>query len=144
MEKVSLRILGILGVLIFVPLFLFTFADPQLIERSGQSFVEWKLQSETDKKIDSIKLPAATKLESLLGAKARQVRVQTQLKLEEVKRQLKTDAPAILAGWEVDSEVIRDKVDQIALIIAEEELVARAVAQEWNGAIQIWVGEEDL
>jgi hypothetical protein len=98
MEKVSLRVLGIFGIAIFVPLFLFTFADPQLIEKSGKSFIEWKLQSETDKKIESIRLPEPTKLESLLGAKAQELRAQAELKIEEVKRQLKADAPAILAA----------------------------------------------
>jgi len=97
MEKVSLRILGILGIVIFVSLFLFTFADPHLIEKSGKSFIDWKLQSETDKKIDSIVLAEPTKFESLLGAKARELRAETELNLEKVKQQLKADAPAILA-----------------------------------------------
>jgi len=57
-----------------------------------------RLQTETDKKIDSISLPEPTKFENLLGAKARELRVQTEQKLEEVKRQLKSDAPAILAA----------------------------------------------
>jgi hypothetical protein len=98
MEKVSLQIFGILGIVIFVPLFLFTFVDPQLIEKSGKSFVQWKLQSATDKKIDSISLPEPTKFESLLGAKAIELRALTELKLEELKRQLKADAPALLAA----------------------------------------------
>lgn len=98
MEKISLRVLGILGIIIFVPLFLFTFTDPQIVEKSGKSFIEWKLQTETDKKIDSISLPEPTKFENLLGAKARELRAQTEQKLEEVKRQLKSDAPTILAA----------------------------------------------
>lgn len=98
MGKISLRILGILGVAIFLPLFMFTFADPQLIENSGKSFIEWKLQSETDKKIDSMSLPEATKFENLLGAKARELRDKTEFQLQEVKRQLKADAPAMLAA----------------------------------------------
>jgi len=98
MKKTSLRVLGIFGSLIFVPLFLLTFADPQLIENSGRSFIEWKLQAETDKKIDSIALPEQTKVESLLGEKAKELRENTETKIEEVKRQLKADAPAILAA----------------------------------------------
>ncbi len=98
MEKVSLRILGVLGAAFFVPLFLLTFADPQLIEKSGKSFIEWKLQSEVNQKIDSISLPKPIKLENLLGAKARELRSKTELELEEVKQQLKADAPAILAA----------------------------------------------
>lgn len=98
MKKISLRLFGLVGTLIFIPLFLFTFADPQLIENSAQSFIKWKLQSETDEKIDSIALPQPTKLENLLGAKARAMRVKTELKLKQVKQQLKADAPAILAA----------------------------------------------
>ena len=98
MKKLSLRVLGIFGALLFVPLFLFTFADPQLIENSGRSFIEWKLHAETDKKIDSIVLPEQTKLESLLGEKAKELREKTATKIEEIKRQLKANAPAILAA----------------------------------------------
>lgn len=97
MKKILLRALGTLGIAIFLPLFFFTFADPQLIENSGKSFVEWKLQSETNQKIDSIRLPEPTNLENLLGAKARELRAQTELQLEKTKQQLKDDAPAILA-----------------------------------------------
>ncbi|WP_444945862.1 hypothetical protein ACJJIP_20055 [Microbulbifer sp. VTAC004] len=98
MEKVSLRIWGLLGVLLFVPLFLFTFAAPHIIEKSGSSFIEWKLKSEADKRIDALRLPAPTKLEGLLGAKAREFRAKTERDLEKVKQQLKEDAPAILAN----------------------------------------------
>lgn len=97
MKKISLRGLGLLGIIIFTPLFLFTFADPQLIEKSGKSFIEWKLQSETDKKIDSVQLPKISKIESLLGNKAKQFRQKTEGKLETLKKQLKADAPALIA-----------------------------------------------
>ncbi|MCO1334577.1 hypothetical protein MO867_09525 [Microbulbifer sp. OS29] len=97
MEKVSLRVWGILGMVLFAPLFLFTFAAPHTIEKSGESFIEWKLKSEADKKIEALRLPAPTKLEGLLGAKAREFRAKTERDLEKVKQQLKTDAPAILA-----------------------------------------------
>ena len=97
MKKILLRALGTLGIAIFLPLFFFTFADPQLVENSGKSFVEWKLQSETNQKIDSIRLPEPTNFENLLGAKARELRAQTELQLEKTKQQLKDDAPAILA-----------------------------------------------
>ena len=98
MEKVSLRTFGVIGIILFVPLFVFTFADPQLIEKSTKPFVEWKLQSETDKKIESIRLPESSKLESLLGAQAKKLRKEAEAKLEIVKQQLKADAPAILAA----------------------------------------------
>ncbi len=97
MEQLSLRILGVVGVILFLPLFLFTFSDPQLVEKAGKSFVEWKLQNELEKKIDSISLPKSTRLESLLGDRAKQLREESELKIENVKRQLKEDAPEILA-----------------------------------------------
>lgn len=97
MKKLYLRIFGVIGVILFLPMFLMTFQDPQLIERSAQSFVKWKLQSATDQKIDSIKLPETIKIESLLGAKTKRLRATTEIKLEAVKAQLKADAPSILA-----------------------------------------------
>lgn len=97
MKKLSLRIFGVIGIILFLPLFLMTYQKPQFIERSGQSFVEWKLQSATNQKIDSIKLPEPTKIESLLGAKTKELRATTEIKLEAVKAQLKADAPSILA-----------------------------------------------
>jgi hypothetical protein len=96
-EIILLRTLGIIGMAIFIPLFMLTFADPQLIEKSGKAFIEWRLKDETIQKIDSLKPPQESRLESLLGAKAKELRVKTEAKLEEVKRQLKADAPAILA-----------------------------------------------
>lgn len=98
MKKISLRFFGILGIAIFLPLFALTFADPQFIETSGKSFIQWKLQSETDKKIDSIALPETSKFETLLGNKARELRTQTQHKLDAVKQQLKKDTPSLLAA----------------------------------------------
>ena len=98
MKRVSLRGFGVLGIFIFVPLFLFTFADPQLIETSAKSFVEWKLNSETNKKIDSVQLPPENRFEKLLGNKAKELRKEAETKLAKLKQQLKDDAPSILAA----------------------------------------------
>ena len=97
MKQVSLRGIGLLGIILFVPLFLFTFQDPHLIESSAKTFIEWKLQSETTNKIDSIQLPAPTKLEKLLGNKAKEQRRKIEENLATLKLQLKADAPAIIA-----------------------------------------------
>lgn len=133
MEKVSLRIIGILGVILFVPLFIFTFADPNLIEKSGKAFIEWKLQSEIDKRIDSIRLPKQGKLEKLMGAKARELRAETEQKLEKVKQQLKNDAPAILAAQiaklrNLDCEC-RKKWEKRIRISMESKLVSLEAAK---------------
>lgn len=97
MEKLSLRIFGFLGIAIFIPLFLLTFVDPHLIEKSAKSFIEWKLRQKTNEKIESFNLPPETKLERMLGAKAAEMRAETEQKLAFVKQQLKADAPAMLA-----------------------------------------------
>lgn len=97
MERFLLRIFGVFGIVFFAPLFLLTFSDPQLIEMSGKSFIEWKLKSETDNKIDSFQLPKQTAVEKLFGEKAAELRNKTEQKLEDLKKQLKADAPAILA-----------------------------------------------
>jgi hypothetical protein len=98
MRQISLRGIGLLGIVIFAPLFLFTFLDPNLIESSGKTFIEWKLQSETTSKIDSIQLPAPTRLEKLLGNKAKEKRNKVEEELASLKRQLEADAPAIIAA----------------------------------------------
>lgn len=98
MKKITLRGFGLIGIVLFLPLFIFTFADPQLIENSGKSFIEWKLKQETDKKINSIRLPEEKGFEKLLGEKAAELRKETEQKLETIRNQLKADAPAILAA----------------------------------------------
>ena len=96
LKKISLRSFGLIGVLVFLPLFLFTFSDPNLIEKSARSFIEWELKNEMTKKIDSIQLPKSKKLEELFGDKAKNLRIKTEQKLEALKRQLKDDAPKII------------------------------------------------
>ena len=96
MKKILLRSFGLVGLLIFLPLFLFTFSDPYLIEKSGKAFVEWKLNNEANKAIDSIYLPPSKKLEKLFGNKVKTLYQKTEKKLEVLKQQLKVDAPKII------------------------------------------------
>lgn len=98
MKKISLRGFGFCGVVLFLPLFVFTFADPQLIENSGKSFVEWKLKDEAGKRIKSIRLPEKKGFEKFLGEKAEKLREETEEKLEKIRNQLKADLPAIIAA----------------------------------------------
>ena len=96
LKKVLLRSFGLVGVLLFLPLFLFTFSDPHLIEKSGKAFIGWKLKNETNKKIDSIQLPESKKLEKLFGNKVKSLHQKTENKLKAFKQQLKDDAPKII------------------------------------------------
>ena len=97
MQHLTLRVFGFLGTILFIPIFLLSFADPQLIENSGKAFVEWKLEKTTNEKIDSIKLPNESKFEKLLGKKAKELRIQTEKKIQSLKQQLKANAPSVIA-----------------------------------------------
>ena len=97
MQHLTLRVFGFLGTILFIPIFLLSFAEHQLIENSGKAFVEWKLEKTTNEKIDSIKLPNESKFEKLLGKKAKELRIQTEKKIQSLKQQLKADAPSVIA-----------------------------------------------
>jgi hypothetical protein len=96
-KKTSLRLIGLIGSFLFIPLLIFTFLNPQLIENYGQNFIEWKLGSEIDKKIDSIQIPKKTKIENLLAKKAEKIRKENEIKLYELKIKLKNDVPILLS-----------------------------------------------
>jgi len=96
LKRVLLRSFGLAGVFLFLPLFLFTFSDPQFIEKSGKAFIEWKLIKEANKKIDSTQLPQSKKIEKLFGNKVKKLHQETEKKLEVFKKQLKDDVPKII------------------------------------------------
>jgi hypothetical protein len=93
----TLRGFGLFGILLFLPLLLFTFADPQLVEQSGRSFIEWRVKQEVFEKIDSVNIPQNSALEKILGDRATTLHSQAEKKLEFYKQQLRNDAPAIIA-----------------------------------------------
>ncbi|WP_345990157.1 hypothetical protein WCX18_04740 [Sulfurimonas sp. HSL1-2] len=97
MKKQLLRAFGLLGVILFVPLFLLTFSDPHTIEKSASGFIEWKLKNDVDTKIDAIRWPQSQTLKTLLGTKAEAFNLQADAKLAAYKQMLKNDVPAILA-----------------------------------------------
>lgn len=98
MKKYWLRGFGLFGILLFMPTFIFTFLNPQTIEKSGKSFIEWKLQNELNEKIDTLKLPQSKSLEKLLGSKAQDIYQKSNEKLKTLKQKLKDDFPALLAS----------------------------------------------
>jgi len=90
MRHLTLRLFGIIGSIIFVPLFLFTFSNPHAIEKSAKSFIEWQLRAEVEHKIEDFQISTSTTLGALLNKAAGD-------KVESLKKQLKDDLPAILA-----------------------------------------------
>lgn len=97
MQHLTLRVFGFVGAILFFPIFLLSFADPQLIENSGKAFIEWKLEKSINTKIDSIKLPRENKFEKLLGNKAKELRNRIEENIQNLKQQLKDDAPSLIA-----------------------------------------------
>jgi hypothetical protein len=91
MPKIILRVVGFIGGTLFLSLFLFTFSDPHSIERAGKSFIKWKLASEAEEAIDSIRIPTSSRLGAFLNKK-------TGTLIEELKQNLKDNLPAILAA----------------------------------------------
>jgi hypothetical protein len=98
MKKHLLRGFGLLGILVFVPLFLFTFSDPQSVEKVGKGFIEWKLKNTINKKIDAAALPQSKTLKKLLGSKAKMLQKKTDERLAALKQQLKDDVQAMVAA----------------------------------------------
>lgn len=97
MNKLSIKLIGLLGMFLFIPSFLFTFAEPQTIENSARGFIEWKLKKEAIEKIDAFQLPKMDHLEALLGQRANQLKLEAEAQLASVKAQLKADTPKIIA-----------------------------------------------
>ncbi len=97
MQTITLRFFSIFGILLFAPIFAFTFLDASVIERSASGFIEWKLGEEANQKIDAIQVPKNSKLEALMGDKAKELLAKTEAEIEKIKIQLKSDLPSILA-----------------------------------------------
>jgi hypothetical protein len=84
--------------ILFVALFVLTFADPHTVEKSAKGFIEWKLKNDVNKKIDAIRWPESQTLEKFLGNKAKALNQKADAKLTAYKQMLKNDVPAIMAG----------------------------------------------
>jgi hypothetical protein len=101
MKKYSLRGIGLVGIIIFLPIFVFTLLDPNFVERSGRGFIEWKVKDEAEKRIESIRfedtLSESRLVKRLLNDKANEKLKEIEAQLEEVKEQLKNDAPRIIS-----------------------------------------------
>ncbi len=98
MQKITLRLFSFFGILLFAPLFVITFLDASLIEKSTSGFIEWKIGNEANQKIEAIQIPKSSKLEQLLGDRAKEILAKTDADIEQIKSQLKAELPAILAN----------------------------------------------
>jgi hypothetical protein len=95
MQKITLRLFSFFGILLFAPLFLMTFLDASLIEKSASGFIEWKIGNEANQKIESIQISKG--LKDFFGDKAENLLSETDAAIEQIKLQLKSELPSILA-----------------------------------------------
>lgn len=93
----ALRGFGLAGMLLFLPLFIFTFADPHVIERTGSAFIAQQIESDVHHRIDSIPVTPNNRLETLLGEKARALKANADQQMIRYKALLKAEAPRIVA-----------------------------------------------
>lgn len=89
MKILFLRSLGVLGLLLFLPLFILTFINPNKIENSAKPFIKWKLNIEVNKKIDSFTILKSKNKNTFLGKVGNKFSTITNNKLEKLKEQLK-------------------------------------------------------
>lgn len=84
--KTTLRIIGVIGVLLFGTFFYFTFSTPGYVEEIGKNFIKSQIQKKTNQKIDSIKLNSQNnKFSKIVAALYKK----QQDKIDHLKNQLK-------------------------------------------------------
>jgi len=100
--RIILRIVGLIGVLIFGALFYFTYGVPGGVEEIAKDFIKEKIEEETKEKIGSIMLPAS---KSTLGKLALKMMKGQEREIEELKMKLQEKA------YEKTSSVIAEMRD---------------------------------
>ena len=80
--KVIIRIIGIVGIILFGSFFCFTFSTPGYVEEIGKDFIKEQIQKETHEKIDDIKLQSK---ESIIGKFAEQIYIKQQEEIDNIK-----------------------------------------------------------
>ena len=87
--RIILRIIGLVGVLIFGTSFYFTYGVPGGVEEVAKDFIKERIEQETKKKIDSISI---TTPESALGRLAQSMIKANEQELAELKTRLQQEA----------------------------------------------------
>lgn len=100
--RIILRIVGLIGVLIFGTSFYFTYGVPGGVEEIAKDFIKEKIEEETKEKIDSITLSAS---ESKLGKLALKMMKGREKEIEELKANFREKA------YEKTSAVIAEMRD---------------------------------
>ena len=89
--KITLRIIGILGALLFGSFFYLTYGIPDAVERAGQVFIKYQVEKEVKEKLGSSKLTGFTDQAQSLARKY-------QIDIDKTKQDLENDLPHKIAS----------------------------------------------
>ena len=96
-----LRATGLVGTLIFLPIFIFTLLDPHFVERTGRGFIEWKVKSEAEQRVASIEVNSPLLNPSLLKKRLDDIAfaksIGVDARLSSLTEQLQQAAPKLIA-----------------------------------------------
>ena len=93
--KITLRVFGLIGLLLFGSAFLLTYGVPDSIEKVAETFIKNKVEEETNEKIDSLGTAAKNnKLVRMAGKLFKN----KEKEIDELKQKLKSKAHEKLAG----------------------------------------------
>lgn len=93
--KITLRIIGVAGVLIFGIFLYFTYGIPGYVEEIGKEFIQNQIMEKTDEKIENLKLDSK---DSKLAQLAAKLYRQQQEEIDRIKAQLRSQAHEQLAA----------------------------------------------
>ena len=93
--KITLRIISLIGIIIFGSSFIFTYSTPGYVEEIGKDFIKSKIQEKTNEKIEKLTLH---KSNSVLQKLASKLVEKNQEKINALKEQLKSKAHVKLAA----------------------------------------------
>ena len=107
MDRYFLRILGGVGVFVFLPLFVMTFLEPHQIESSAREFIKSQVTKKVSEKLDKFDIGTEKetdpekkdkgKLKSFLKDKAQKFLKSKEAQIRSINQQLKDRVPALIA-----------------------------------------------
>jgi len=93
--KITLRIISLIGIIIFGSSFIFTYSTPGYVEEIGKEFIKNKIEEKTNEKIEKLTL---NKSNNILIKLASKLAEKNQEKITKLKEQLKSKAHIKLAA----------------------------------------------
>jgi hypothetical protein len=90
-QKLLLRLVGVAGAALFTAFFWFTYSTPAWVENVAAEYIEARVAEKIDARIDNLRPPAG---DGALARYAQQLYQQNEVRIDELKEQLKSEARA--------------------------------------------------